>query len=702
MAVFETNEIRTVAIAGHGQTGKTTLFEHLLFVSGAIPQAAKAGSGKTVGDTSAEEVERHISVYATLGHTTWKNSSAKDIGINFWDTPGSSDFVGEVISAFRASEMAVMLVDGRAGVQIETVKLWRDLDRRAKPRVVFINHIDDEKTDVESVVKTIHSQFNVETCPVTIAMDNGAACKGVIDVLENKCYLMPNDGEVEHASVVPEEYGSAVKEALGVLAGAAAEGDDDLLVKFIDEGELTSDEIRYGLRKAFAANKIVPVFCGCPQSNAGLTSLLDFMTTIAPSPDGAIETAITAAKEIQVIKVNAGSPFSALVVKSAGDQFSGKLSYIKVVTGALSSDSDVFNVSQGRKEHIGKIYHMVGKKLLEIQQAMAGDVVVASKLSATGTSDTLCSDETALAYSRLRHPEPVYSIAVEAANKKDDVKLGELLARVTETDRTVTWKYNAETKQNVLSGMGELQLGIILDKVKADTKMEIKTEIPRVAYRETIQRKAEAEYTHKKQSGGHGQYARVVLSIQPLERGENYKFTNAVYGGAIPRNYIPGVEKGVKEAMESGVLAGYPVVDVATTVLDGKDHPVDSSDLAFQLAARNAFKDAMRNAGAILLEPIMNINIWVDTKYLGDIMSDISTRRGRILGQDSIGGGIEEIRAQAPQSELLRYAVELRSMTSSTGSFETSFDHYDPISGKLAEQVIEAAKKFFAPESQDA
>src|SRR5574344_139687 len=701
MAVYETKDIRTVAIAGHGQTGKTTLLEHLLFVSGAIPQAAKTGSNKTVSDSTPEEIEHNISIYSTLANTVWNNGAGKGININVWDTPGASDFVGEVISAFRASEMALMLVDSRAGIQIETVKLWRDLDRRAKPRMVFINHIDDDKSGSAEIVKNLHAQFNVETCQVTIPMGEGASYKGVIDVLHNKAYLVPGDGEKEKASDVPAEYAERVKTALGVLAGAAAEGDDDLLVKFIDEGELTADEIVAGLTKAFAGNKIVPVFCGAPSSNSGLTALLDFIADIGVSPFGAIETARNEKDETAAVKEQSDAQFTSLVVKTAGDQFSGKLSYLKVVTGSLVSDLEVWNISNKRKEKIGKLYRTVGKKLIEVPQVFAGDVVVTAKLAATGTSDTLASDENALPYIRLRHPEPVYSIAVEAANKKDDVKLGELLARVTETDRTVTWKYNPETKQNVLSGMGELQLGIILNKIKADTKFEIKTEIPRIAYRETIQRKAEAEYTHKKQSGGHGQYARVVLAIEPLARGETYKFTNAVFGGAIPRNYIPGVEKGVKEAMESGVLAGYPVVDVATTVLDGKDHPVDSSDLAFQLAARNAFKDAMRNAGAILLEPIMNVNIWVETKYLGDIMSDISTKRGRILGQDSIGGGIEEIRAQAPQSELLRSPVSIRSMTSSTGSFETSFDHYDPISGRLADQVIEQAKKLFGPEKEE-
>ncbi|MFA6936929.1 MAG: elongation factor G [Treponema sp.] len=693
MAVFETKDIRTVAIAGHGQTGKTTLLEHLLFVSDAISSAGKTGTGKTVSDNTPEEFERHISIYSSLANTVWNSQNNEKIEINFWDTPGASDFSGEVISAFRASEMALMLVDGTAGVQIETVKLWRDLDRRAKPRFVFVNQIDDDKSDFDSISKNIHSQFNVETCSVTIPIGKGASYKGVIDVLNNKCYLVPQEGQKENASEIPAEYNEEVKNALGVLAGAAAEGDDDLLVKFIDEGELTKDEIIKGLKKAFAENKIVPVFCGAPEKNSGLVPVLNFISEISLSPDGSIETAVNKNGDTSVVKINSEPSFTALVVKTAGDQFSGKLSYLKIITGSVSSDSDVFDVSNGRKEHIGKIYHALGKKLIEIQQASSGDIVVAAKLSSVETSDTLSAEENALPYKKLRHPNPVYSIAVEALNKKDDVKLGELLSRVTETDKTITWKFNAETKQNVLSGMGELQLGIILDKIKAETKMEIKTEIPRIAYRETVQRKAEAEYTHKKQSGGHGQYAKVVLSVQPLPRGENYKFTNAVFGGAIPKNFIPGVEKGVKEAMLNGVTANYPVVDVAVTVLDGKYHPVDSSDLAFQIAARNAFKDAMRASGPILLEPIMNINIWVETKYLGDIMSDISAKRGRILGQDSIGGGIEEIRAQIPHAELLRYAIELRSMTSSTGSFETSFDHYDPVSGKLADEVIELSKK---------
>lgn len=693
---YSTTQLRNISIAGHGQTGKTTLFEHLLFVGGAIPKAESVASGKTVSDNTPEEIQRKISIHASLANVPWK-----DRLINIWDTPGSSDFNGEVTSAFRASGLAVMLVDARSGAQIETIKLWRDLDRRNKPRLVFLNHCEEDRSDVEASIQDIRKKFGAEVCAVTIPMGVGADFKGVIDVLHNKAYLVPAEGKTEEAIDIPAEYKDAYEEALGVLAGAAAEGDDDLLVKFIDEGELTPEEIIAGLKIAVANNRIVPAFAGNPEKNSGLVSLLDFIAEIAPDPTAAIETALSATGEKVSVKYDPQAPFTALCVKTANDQFSGKLSYLKVVCGTLNSDSEVFNLEEKKKEKIGKLYRCVGKKLEEVKSVQAGDICIASKLVTTKTSETLAATQDGMSFVRLRMPEPVYSIAVSAKEKRDEDKLSTQLLKATEEDRTLSFSYNTETKQNVVSGMGELQIGIILEKIKAQSKIDIQTSVPRIAYRETINRKAQAEYTHKKQSGGHGQYARVVLAIEPLERGENYAFANAVVGGAISKGYIPGVEKGVKEAMENGVLAGYPVVDVSITVLDGKEHPVDSSEMAFKIAARNAFKDAMRSAGPVLLEPVMNITIWVESKYLGDIMSDLSGKRGRVLGQNSLPGGIEEIRALVPQSELLKYAIDLRSLTSGTGSFETSFSHYDPISGKLADEVIAAAKEFIQVATED-
>ena len=686
---FTTSQIRNITLAGHGQTGKTTFVEHLLAAAGVIPKAETVESGKTVSDNSPEEIERKISIYASLAHITWKN-----ININVWDTPGSSDFAGEVIAAFRSTESALMLIDGRSGAQIETVKLWRDLDRRNKPRMIFINRCEEDRTDTAAVLKDIREKFKVEVCPVTIPMGKGASYKGVIDVLQGKAYLVPAPGQKESASEIPDAYKADYENARAVLAGAAAEGDDDLLVKFIDDGELTNEEIERGLKIAVQNNRVVPAFAGSTIQSSGFVPLMDFITEIAPDPEHALETAAGTDGKTAAVKISSDGTMSALVVKTASDQFSGRLSYIKVINGTLNADSEVYNIREARKEKVGKLYRCLGKKLEEVKALCAGDIGIAAKLSFTRTGDTLAAASDTLPFVRLRHPEPVYSMAVSAKEKRDEDKMSEMLARIAEDDRTLFYKYNPETKQNVVSGMGELHINIMLDKIKSQTKINIETAVPRVAYRETVQRKAQAEYTHKKQSGGHGQYARVVLSVQALARGETYKFTNAVFGGAISKSYIPGVEKGVKEAMEHGVLAGYPVTDVETTVLDGKEHPVDSSELAFKIAARNAFRDAMRAAGPILLEPIMNITVWVESKYLGDIMSDLSSKRGRILGQTPIGGGIEEIRAQVPQAELLKYAIDLRSMTSGTGSFETSFDHYDPISGKIADEVIAAAKEF--------
>lgn len=692
---FSTQQLRNVSIAGHGQTGKTTLFERLLYIGKVLQKPESVASGKTVSDSSPEEIQRKISIYSSLAHLAWK-----DVNINIWDTPGSSDFTGEVISAFRSSELALMLVDSRSGAQIETIKLWRDLDRRNKPRIVFLNHCEDDRANPEEATQDIHKKFNVEVCPVTIAMGSGSSFKGIIDVLHGKAYMIPADGQVEVACDIPAEYKDAYEDALGVLAGAAAEGDDDLLVKFIDEGELTQEEIIVGLKIAVANNRIVPVFAGCPEKNSGLVSVLDFIAEIVPDPSQAIETATKEGDEVVAVKFAEGST-AAICVKTANDQFSGRLSYLKVVTGTLCADSELYNIAEQKKEKIGKLYRCLGKKLEEVKSVAAGDLVIATKLAVTKTSDTLAATQDTLPFVRLRHPEPVYSIAVAAKDKHNDDKLASQLLKATEEDRTLSFKYNAETKQNVVSGMGELHISILLDKISTQSKIAIDTTVPRVAYRETLQRKAQAEYTHKKQSGGHGQYARVVLSVAPLERGEDYSFANAVVGGAISKGYIPGVEKGVKEAMEHGVLAGYPVVDVAITVLDGKEHPVDSSEMAFKIAARNAFKDAMRNAGPVLLEPVMNITVWVESKYLGDIMSDLSGKRGRVLGQNSLPGDIEEIRALVPQSELLKYAIDLRSITSGTGSFETSFSHYDPISGKLADEVIKAAKEFIQIATED-
>ena len=688
-----TDKIRNIAIAGHGQTGKTTLFEHLLFAGGVIPRAETLESGKTTSDSTPEEIERKISIYAAMGHVERNGTK-----INFFDTPGSVDFNGSIILSFRASEMALLMVDGKSGVQIETVKLWKNLDVSGKPKGVFITKLDNDQADFNKTLADIKEKFKVEPVPISLPMGSGGGFKGVIDVLHEKAYLAEGDA-LEKETAVPDEFKNAVSAAREKLIEAAAEGDDSLMEQYIEKGSLSPDEMKKGLVEALAQNKYVPAFAGAPLKNSGLFPLLDFIADAAPNPRTAKDAALDAEGKEVPVSVDPDKPFSALVIRTNYDQFSGKLSWIKVITGKLAADTEAVNVSENKKERIGKLYTCQGKKLEEVREINAGDVGIIAKSATLRTNDTLAAADTAL-FAPLRLPEPVYSVAVSANAKKDEDKLGEFLVRATEEDKTFRYHYNTETRETVISGMGELQINIILDKIKANQKIEVETRVPKVAYRETISKKASAEYTHKKQSGGHGQYGKVLLEIAPLPRGEKYQFINAIFGGAIPKNYIPGVEKGVIEGMAHGTLASYPVVDVEVKVVDGKYHPVDSNELSFKLAARNAFREAMKQANPTLLEPVMNLTVFVEEKYLGDVMSDLSGKRGKILGQDS-AGGIAEIRAEVPQMELLRYSIDLRSITSGTGSFNVAFSHYSPISGRIADDVIKARESFKIQEADE-
>jgi elongation factor G len=692
---YTTDLVKNVAIAGHGGTGKTSLFEHLLFAGGAIPRAETVESGKTTGDSAPEEIERKISIHTALAHV--ERGGRK---INLFDTPGSPDFTGDVILSFRAAEFALLTVDGRAGVQIETIKLWRNLEGRQKPRGVFITKMDDERADFEKALGDIKEKFSVDPVPVTIPMGAGTGFKGVIDVLNEKAYLVQGEGVLEAAGAIPGEYREAAAAARERLIEAAADGDDTLMEHYINKGSLDAGEMHTGLIEALADHKFVPAFAGVALKNSGLVPFLDFIADIGPDPRTAKDRALKAGGTEVTVPVDPEQPFSALVIKTAYDQFSGKLSWLKIISGKLSADSEAFNVSENKKERIGKLYICQGKKLEEVRELFAGDVGIIAKSATLKTNDTISAGDGGLNFVHLRLPEPVHSVAVNAVQKKDEDKLGEFLLRAAEEDKTFRYHFNTETKETVISGMGELHVSIILDKIKQNQKIEVETHIPRVAYRETITKKASAEYTHKKQTGGHGQYGKVVLDIGPLGRGEGYRFTNAIFGGAVPKNYIPGVEKGIAEGMARGTMAGYPVVDVEVSIVDGKYHPVDSSELSFKLASRNAFREAMKQAGPALLEPVMNLTVFVEEKFLGDVMSDLSGKRGKILGQDTVGG-IGEIRAQVPQAELLRYSIDLRSITSGTGSFSVDFDHYAPISGKIADDVIRAAQAFKVKEEEE-
>jgi elongation factor G len=693
---FTSDLVRNVSISGHGGTGKTTLFERLLFSGGVIAKPETVESGKTVSDSTPEELERKISIHAVMANVVRGGRK-----VNIFDTPGAADFVGDVILTYRASEFALVTVDGRSGVQIETIKLWRNLDGRKKPRGVVVTKLDDDKADFERVLADIKEKFKVNAVPFTLPLGSGSAYKGIVDVLNQKAYIADATG-VEKEAAIPDDAKAAAEEALEKITEAAAEGDDALMEKFLDSGALEIPEIESGLAAALAEGRFVPVFASSAMKNSGLVPLLDFLALVSPAPATASDLARPVdGGEDKAIPLDPAAPLSAFVIKTTYDQFSGKLSWIKVVSGKLSADSDVLNVTENKKERVGKLFTCVGKKLEELRELNSGDVGIITKSVTMRTNDTIAASDSGWRFVPLRLPAPVHSVAVSATEKKNDDKLGDFFVRAAEEDRTFRYEFNPETKETVISGMGELHINMILEKVKQSQKIDVVTNIPRVAYRETITKKASAEYTHKKQTGGHGQYGKVLLEIAPLARGEQYRFINAIFGGAVPKNYIPGVEKGVVEGMAHGVMASYPVVDVEVKIVDGKYHPVDSSELSFKLASRNAFREAMKLAAPVLLEPIMELTVLVDGKYLGDVMSDLSGKRGKIQGELSLGGGIEEVKAQVPASELLRYSIDLRSITSGTGSFGVEFSHYSPISGKIAEEVIKAAAAFKVQESED-
>lgn len=685
----ETKLIRNVAVVGHNGTGKTSLVEQMLYYTGAISKAEKVDSGKTVSDYTEEEITRKISVHTSLNSTQWLNKT-----INILDTPGTADFVGEAICSFRTAESAIMTVDARDGAQIETIKLWRRLDQRKKPRAVFINKMDKERANSRDVLDNLTEEFHSNFAPVTIPMGYADEFKGVINLIENKAYFITANGK-EEIKDVPAEYAENVSQYREELIEKAAEGSDDLIEKFFEEGTLNDDEIRRGLREGLKNDSVVPVFVGASDKGSGIISLLNFISNNFPSPEGVDEYIIKEdGTEVRDYPIGAKSTAEAYCFKTTIDQFSGKLSFIKVVNGFIGPDTDLYNLEDGKKGRPGKIYRALGKKLIEIDGLNAGDIGIITKFDPAKTNSTLVGDANdKIKFMALRLPQPIYELAISASDKKSEDKMNDALHRITEEDLTFEMKYNEETKESIIGGMGELHINMILDKIRDKQKIQINTKTPKIAYRETITKKSGlSEYSHKKQSGGHGQFGRVVIEISPIERGQYYFFENTVKGGAVSKGYVPGIEKGIHEKMNEGFLAGYPLVDIGINLVDGKEHPVDSSEMAFKLAAKGAMDVALAKAGCVLLEPYCKLEVFVDQEYLGAILSDLSGRRGRVLGQEDMGH-LTSVKAEVPMAELRSYAIDLKSMTQGSGSFELEFDHYETLNGKLAEDVINEAKR---------
>ena len=682
-------DIRNVAVVGHNGTGKTSLVESMLYYTGAIPKAELVAGGKTTSDYTEEEISRKISVHTALASTEWMGKR-----INILDTPGTADFIGEAICSFRSAEAALMLVDARDGAQIETIKLWRRLDTRNKPRAVFINKMDKERANSRDVLDNLTEEFHSNFAPVTIPIGYAEEFKGVINLIENQAYKFNPNGK-EEIIPIPADMAETVEKYREELIEKAAEGADDLIEKYFEEGTLSDEDIRRGLREGLARNSVVPVFVGASEKGAGVTSLLNFIKNNFPIPTGTFEYILKEdGSEERNYPIGGKDSAEAYVFKTTIDQFSGKLSYIKVVNGTVGPDTDLSNPETGKRGKPGKIYRALGKKLIEIDCLNAGDIGIIAKFDPAVTNATLLNDPNSkIRFRPLKLPQPIYELAISAGDKKSEDKMNDALHKITEEDLTFEMKYNEETRESIIGGMGELHINMILDKVKEKQKISINTKIPKIAYRETITKKSGlAEYSHKKQSGGHGQFGRVVIEIYPIERGQYYAFENTVKGGAISKGYVPGIEKGIHEKMEEGFLAGYPLVDIGVNLIDGKEHPVDSSEMAFKLAAKGAMDIALSKAGAVLLEPFCKLEVFVDQDYLGSILSDLSGRRGRVLGQEDMGH-LTSVRAEVPMAELRSYAIDLKSMTQGSGSFEIEFDHYETLNGKLAEDVIAEAKR---------
>lgn len=685
MANFSTEQLRNVVLVGHSSSGKTTLSESALFNTGVLSRRGRVEDGTTVSDWDEEAIRRRISVAASVIPCEYKGHK-----INILDTPGFIDFVGEIKGAISVADSALVLVDPVSGVEVGTELAWGYLDEYEVPRAVFVNKMDRENAHFARVLGNLRQIFSGNIVPVQLPIGEASEFKGVVDLVTMKAYL----GDGAAPAEIPANLQAEAEKARTQLVEAAAEGDDELIMKYLDGEELTPEEIHRGLAAGIANRTIVPVFCGSALSNIGIRPLLDALISFMPSP---IQRPPFNAKrpdgEEVILTADAAGPLAAFVWKTVADPYVGKLSYFRVISGILRSDMRAYTLPAGSEERISQLFVPRGKEQLAATELVAGDIGGVAKLSSTSTNSTLCDKTYPLELPRPTYPDPLYSVAISPKTKADSAKMGPALARAVEEDPTLQWRFEPGTNETILSGMGEVHLDLAIRRMESKFGLGLVTSVPKVPYRESITRSAADLYRHKKQTGGAGQFGEVHMEIKPLPTGTGFEFdTSRVFGGAISSNFFPSIEKGIRSVLESGPLAGYPVVDVRCEVYDGKMHPVDSKDIAFQIAGREVFKKTFMQAGPVLLEPIMDVQIIVPEEFMGDIMSDLNTRRGRVQGMEqSKGKGI--ITAQVPLAELQRYAIDLRSITQGRGIYTMKLSHYEPVPAHIAEGIIAQARK---------
>jgi elongation factor G len=681
------SKIRNIAIISHGGAGKTSLAESMLYTAGAVSRLGRVDDGTSILDYDQEEIKRKITINTSLAPCEWEGYK-----INIIDTPGYFDFVGEVKGALRVVDGTVLVLCAASGVEVGTEVMYDYAEEQGLPKVIFINKMDRENANFYKVIDELKEKYGNKVVPIQIPIGAEASFKGIVDILKEKAYIYDGDKKFVEGNV-PEDLLEKVQEYKEFLTEAVAEGCDDLLLKYLEGEELTQQEVLQGLKEGVKEGKIIPVLCGSAYKNIGIAQFLSFINFALPSPIDKGKVKARLRNEDVEISVDEKEKFTALVFKTMADPYVGKLTFFRVYSGTLKSDSVIYNATKRVTERVGQLFLMKGKNQEPVEFVQAGDIAAVAKLQETSTGDTLCEKEMDLILAPMEFPRPVISFAVEPKSKNDEEKVSSGLARFLEEDPTFKVERNTETKQTIISGMGELHLEIIVNRLSKKFGVDVDLKKPKIPYKETIKGKAKVEGKHKKQSGGRGQYGHVWIEFEPLTRGEKFQFVDKIFGGAVPRNYIPAVEKGLIEAMEEGILAGYPVVDIKATLFDGSYHSVDSSEMAFKIAASLAFKKAMQQAQPVLLEPIVNADIIVPEQFMGDIMGDMNSRRGRIMGMEPLGGGLQKVKAQAPLAEMYRYSIDLRSMTQGRGSFTMEYSHYEEVPPHIQEQIVKEAQR---------
>ena len=684
MKDYSAKDIRNIGIFGHGGEGKTTLTEAMLFDAGLTDRIGKVENGTTTTDFDPEEAKRSISINMALAPLEWKNTK-----LNIIDAPGFFDFYGEVEAAMELADSALIVVGAVSGLAVGAEKAMQMASKHGKARMMVVNQMDRENANFEKVMAAINEKFGPSVVPIQLPIMEGGAFKGYVDLVHMTAKMF--DGKGEKEVEIPASMKAEAQEQYEKLTEAAAESDEELMEKYFDQGELSREEIIQGLSVGVRGGIVTPVCCCAASENIGVTTLLDNLVYYLPAADQIKPKAAVDAKSGEAVEIKPDGKFAAQVMKTVIDQF-GKYSIVKVFSGSLDVNTPLYNANKEKQEKPTAPVLLRGKKNENLNKLCAGDIGAIPKLQFTATGDTLCDPSQPVKFAEINFPKPCISLAVSAKKQGEDDKVIAGLNRIMEEDPTIIIEKNAETGDVLICGLGEMHIDVVCSKLKNKSNVEAALADPRVAYRETIRAMAEAEGKHKKQSGGSGQFGVVQMRFEPAPEGTDFEFVNAIVGGVVPKEFIPAVEKGLREAMLHGVLAGYPMVNLKATLYDGKYHPVDSKEVAFKSAARLSYKAACAKANPTLIEPIYRYDILVPSEYVGDIIGNLSSRRGRMLGMNPVDGGNTEVVAEAPYSEMFKYATDLRSMTQARGSFKSEFVRYEDVPSNIAQKIIEQAK----------